>query len=355
MHSVFRGLLLFTHLIKKEEYMLKSKFVAIFLVMTLSPFAIANDYSYAGMTAKVMSCRNTLEGCSAEQEMDIASLNGNVLNSYELGNQLAKDTQKSIFIPLSLDNSELLTLAAATSLGVVAFRNDQDIMNTIQNHKSSVTAPIATVGNFIGSTTGGLTIAAGSYFMGVCFENNKLKKAGLFIVGANLATSIVTAATKVAFNRDRPNKDTGPYNFFKSGNYSFFSGHTAEAFSVATVISEMYKEDYPVVPYVAYGVATITAYARMHDRAHWASDVIIGAVAGHLVTKLAMSMMNGNVEGRSGVEIYPGIDPNTGNFMIFLEYKGKQPIIPLKCTKMADGALKTESCLAEAFEKAKKH
>lgn len=337
------------------------------MVLTLSFLTVAQtfaapiaDFSYSSMLkSQISACRQTLEGCTAEEELEIASFNGSVLNSYELENYLSQDLErKSIFVPLSLNNSELLTLAAATSLGVVAFKNDQEIMNVVQNHKSNITAPIATVGNFLGTATPGLAIAAGSYFMGVCYENNKLKRVGLFIVGANLATSIVTAAAKTTFRRSRPNKDVGPYSFFNPygpQDNSFYSGHTAQAFSVATVIAETYKDEYPVVPYVAYGVAAITGYARMHDKAHWASDVIIGAVAGHLITKLAMSAMDGNEDSRSGVEIYPGIDPTTGDFMIFLEYKGKQPYIPLKCTKMMDGSLKTEACLEEAFNKAAKH
>ncbi|MBY0413478.1 MAG: phosphatase PAP2 family protein [Bdellovibrionales bacterium] len=334
---------------------MKKAFMVLLLISLTSQSFGSTDYSYSSILKNLKACRTTLEGCTAQQEIEIASFTGNVLNSYDLENHLSKDTQKSVYIPLSLDNAELLTLAAATSLGVVAFRNDQDIMNVVQNHKSEVTKPIATVGNFLGTAQAGAAIAAGSYFMGVCFENNKLKRVGLFIVGSNLATSIVTLATKTAFGRARPNKDIGPYKFFNSGDKSFYSGHTAQAFSVATVISEMYKEEYPIVPYVAYGVAAITGYARMHDKAHWASDVIIGAVAGHLVTKLAMNYMNGNDDGRSGFEIYPGLDPNTGEFMIFLEWKGKQPVIPLRCTKMVEGFKKTEACLEEAFEKAKKH
>jgi membrane-associated phospholipid phosphatase len=273
------------------------------------------------MLNEVKACRKTIYGCTTEQELEIARFNGVMLNSYDLDNYLSQDTEKSIFIPLALDNAELLTLAAATSLGVIAFKNDQDIMDVVQRHKSNTTAQIANVGNFLGTGTAGLAIAAGSYFVGVYFENNKLKRAGLFMVGASLATSIVTLAAKTTFGRARPNTGEGPYSFFNSGAMSFYSGHTGQAFTIATVISEMYKDDYPVVPYLAYGVAAITAYARMHDQAHWASDVIIGAVAGHLVTKLAMNAMNRNSEGRGGVEIYPGIDPTTGSFMIFLEWK----------------------------------
>ncbi len=309
------------------------------------------NLDYGAILKDLESCKRSFYGCTVEQELEIARFRGTVLDSYTLDNYLSQDKEKSIFVPLALDNSELLTLAAATSLGIVAFSNDQEIMNVVQSHKSNITEPLATVGNFLGTGQAGLGIAAGSYFLGMYFQNNKLKKAGLFIVGASLASSIATGAAKEAFRRERPNKGDGPYQFFKDGNKSFYSGHTAQAFTVATVISEMFKEDYPVVPYVAYGIAAITAYARMHDQAHWASDVIIGAVAGHLITKLALNAMTGNKENRSGIEIYPGVDER-GNFMIYLEWKGKQTQAPLKCSKMPEGMKKVEACLAEGFAKA---
>jgi membrane-associated phospholipid phosphatase len=331
------------------------KSVVLLLSCLITAQSFASDFSLKNMQKELMACKTTLVGCTAEQELNIASYNGLILDSYDLEKYLVQDKEKSFFIPLSLNNQELLTLAAATSLGIVAFKNDQELMNVVQNHKSKITPTIATVGNFLGSAPAGVAIAAGSYFMGVYYENDKLKKVGLFIVGSNLASTIAVGAAKVAFGRARPRTGQGPYSFFTSDGKSFYSGHTSQAFSVATVIAEMYKEDYPVVPYVAYGIAAITGYARMHDNAHWAADVITGAVAGHLITKLALNIMQDNKDSKSGVEIYPGMDSVTGNLMIFLEYKGKQPNYALKCAKMADGFKKTEDCLAEAFENAKKH
>lgn len=335
-----------------------NKFLIIFFSTIISVQAMAEkplNLNYESITKEVKSCRKSIYGCTAEQEIEIAKFNGSILDSYTLENYLSQDKEKSIFIPLALNNTELLTLAAATSLGVVAFKNDQEIMNVVQNHKSTITNPIATVGNFLGTGSAGLGIAAGSYFIGMYFENDKLKSAGLFMVGASLASAIAVTAVKNIAGRSRPIKGEGPYSFFNSGNKSFYSGHTSQAFTMATVISEMYKDDYPVVPYVAYGIAAITAYARVHDQAHWASDVIIGAVAGHLITKLALNAMNGNKENRSGVEIYPGIDPNTGGFMLFLEWKGKEVQAPMKCSKMPEGMTKIDACLAEGFAKAAKH
>lgn len=332
------------------------KLIAFTLALLLSMQSMATttlNLDYESIMKELKSCRKTYPGCTAEQELEIAKFSGVVLDSYTLDNYLSQDKEKTKFIPLSLTNSELLTLAAATSLGIVAFKNDQEIMDVVQRNRSQVTEPIATIGNFLGTGIAGAGIAAGSYFLGMYYKDNKLKQAGIFILGSSLATSIAVTAAKNTFGRERPTKGNGPYQFFQSGNKSFYSGHTTEAFTVATVISEMYKEDYPVVPYVAYGLAAITGYARMHDKAHWASDVIIGAVAGHLITKLAMNAMNGNKENRSGIQLYPGLDAN-GNFMLYLEWREREKEQPLKCSKMPEGMAKVEACLAEGFAKAAK-
>lgn len=326
------------------------------LLLSTNAFGSPLNLDYNSLYDNLKACRKTMYGCTAEQEIEIASFRGTILSSYELESYISRDTQNSIFIPLELTNAELLTLAAATSLGVVAFRNDQEIMDVIQKNKTQTTHKIATVGNMLGAGLTGLTpIAAGSYFLGVYFQDNKLKRAGLFMIGASLASSIVTESVKRSFGRTRPREGKGPYDFFVDGNKSFFSGHTAEAFTMATVISEMYKDDYPIVPWVAYGLATVTAYARVHDQAHWASDVIIGAVAGHLITKLAMSAFNGKNDGRGGLEVFPGIDPTTGTFMVYANWSPREHEQPLKCSKMPEGMAKVEACLAEGFAKAAKH
>ncbi len=334
---------------------MKKSFTLI-LSLLISAHAFSSDLNldYGSIVQEIKACRKSIMGCTAEQELQIAEIDGKVLNSYDLNSYLSQDTQKSYFIPLALDNKELLTLAAATSLGVIAFHNDQEIMDVVQNHKSNITAPIASVGNFLGSNAI-VPLVAGSYFLGVYYQNDKLKQVALFTVGASIAQGIVTTAVKNVAGRARPYAGKGPDSFFNSGknDTSFYSGHTAEAFTIATVISEMYKEDYPIVPWVAYGVASITAYARVHDQAHWASDVIIGAVAGHLLTKLALSAMNGNKEDRGGLLIYPSIDINTGTLTVNAEWTPKEKERPLKCAKMPDGEAKIHACFEEALSSKK--
>ena len=308
-----------------------------------------NDpYSYTNYLRNITACERTFEGCTQAQQLEIGIAKGQIMSSGQLSDILKMDREgRGYFIPLELTNPELLTLAAATSLGIVAFKNDQEITDVISSNQSQLANTVSDVGNFLGSNAV-IGIAAGSYFLGVVYENDRLKKVGLFTVGASLASGLVTTGVKEIFGRVRPNQDRGPYNFFEAGNKSFYSGHTAQAFTIATVFAELYKEDYPIAPYIAYGVAAITAYARVHDKAHWGSDVIIGAVAGHLVTKLALSAMKKD-QSRGGLMVYPSYDYTTGTGWLFFEYVPKSKPTPFKCASIENEQERIHACIEEAF------
>ena len=63
----------------------------------------------------------------------------------------------------------------------------------------------------------------------------------------------------------------------------FPSGHTASAFGVATVIAERYRK-HRWVPFAAYGAATLLSLSRLPTRAHFPSDIFIGAAMGYSIS-----------------------------------------------------------------------
>lgn len=69
--------------------------------------------------------------------------------------------------------------------------------------------------------------------------------------------------------------------------FSFPSGHTANAFAGATMLSIEYGENYRWVPYVAYTVATGVGAMRIANNKHDLSDVLFGAGLGILSMKIA--------------------------------------------------------------------
>lgn len=68
---------------------------------------------------------------------------------------------------------------------------------------------------------------------------------------------------------------------------SFPSGHTANAFAGATMLSIEYGKDYKWLPYAAYGVASTVGVLRIANNRHYLSDVLFGAGLGILSMKVA--------------------------------------------------------------------
>lgn len=96
-----------------------------------------------------------------------------------------------------------------------------------------------------------------------------------------LAEAIMSGSTfsvKHIVGRDRPDG---------ADNYSFPSGHTANAFAAAEFLNQEYRDVSPWIGYASYTVATATGVLRMYNNKHWLSDVVTGAGFGIASTKLA--------------------------------------------------------------------
>jgi hypothetical protein len=72
---------------------------------------------------------------------------------------------------------------------------------------------------------------------------------------------------------------------------AFPSGHTAIAFSIATVFASQYSET-RMVPVLSYSAATLVGITRLTEHEHWASDVFAGALIGYLCGKQVVRHFN---------------------------------------------------------------
>ncbi len=128
-----------------------------------------------------------------------------------------------------------------------------------------------------------ILLAAAGYFRG----DERMYDAGIDAIESSVfAAGIVTPAIKRVVGRARPNRDEGKHSFqpFSSAYESFPSGHATNAFAIYTAIASRY-DDNRYVPAIAYTIATSVAIARVHDRAHFASDVLAGGMIGHAIAR----------------------------------------------------------------------
>lgn len=93
-------------------------------------------------------------------------------------------------------------------------------------------------------------------------------------------SSITAEALKFAAGRERPDQTTDPNNW-RDGGSSFPSLHTTAAFAIGTVFAESGSDDYRWLRRaLGYGMASATAYLRVHENQHWLSDTVAGAALG---------------------------------------------------------------------------
>jgi membrane-associated phospholipid phosphatase len=147
-------------------------------------------------------------------------------------------------------------------------------------------------GSFTGAVIG--AVPASFYVYGLVRHDSYAADTAILAGEAYADSAIPQVVIKVISRRYRPSAIPPNSNFsdtfFKSSTSvfgkgsSFPSGHAAGAFSVATVIARRYKE-HRWVPWAAYGIAGLFAFSRIPDRAHFPSDVFLGAALGYTITR----------------------------------------------------------------------
>lgn len=159
-------------------------------------------------------------------------------------------------------------IAADHSIDSAAQRN----RSCFTNHVSDATTSFGG-----GNGTEAAVVAIGA---GLVFRSPDLRDTGREALEASILTALIeNYVLKPLFGRERPYQSNGTVDFdLGSGNSSFPSGHTTQAFAVASVVAARSKGW--VVPAVAYTLASIVAFDRVNDHVHFASDVFAGAVFG---------------------------------------------------------------------------
>ncbi len=172
----------------------------------------------------------------------------------------------------------------------VYFGIDQNLKNWSQEKRNLTSDKISQRLEHLGNGKIAI-ITVPIYLYGLAFKKPKAKRVALLSLESIIIAGLINQIPKYAFGRARPWSGESynrwkPFNFSEIYTYnSFYSGHTTTIFALSTVIAEEYKH-IKVVPPIIYTIAGITALSRVHDNAHWASDIFISAVISHYITKL---------------------------------------------------------------------
>jgi membrane-associated phospholipid phosphatase len=184
-----------------------------------------------------------------------------------------------LLAPLHWDRGSWTQAALAVASIALLSSQDARLDEAFARNRSSRTDSFSTAVTPLGSYAG-IGVSAVSLGAGLLFKNAELRDTGRDAVEAELfAAGIVTPILKKTVGRLRPaqGSDSDEYRPF-SNDQSFPSGHATEAFAVASVFAARSRGW--VVPVIAYTLASGVGLARMNDRAHFASDVVAGALIG---------------------------------------------------------------------------
>src|SRR5437763_11405014 len=194
------------------------------------------------------------------------------------------DTKEVFTAPARWDTRDWLVLGGvAAGIGTVA-AFDEDIEHAIRGARNNTITNIFDNIQPLGNEYA-IGIVGTFYLYGEIFKDPRAKTTALDAISASaIASGIVTNSFKYVIGRGRPTDGKGAYNFRPfSGQDSFSSGHTTEAFALASVISEHY--DTPWVQVTSYGLASAVGYARLNNNRQWPFDVRAGATIGTFVGK----------------------------------------------------------------------
>jgi membrane-associated phospholipid phosphatase len=214
------------------------------------------------------------------------------------------DIKTTFTAPANWDTRDwLIAGGVAASIGTVAVF-DEDIQKAVQRNRNQTTDDIFKGVQGFGSEYVPGVIGA-FYLGGMVFNDPEAKAVALDATSASIiAAGLALYPLKYTVGRARPGDNLGAYHFKPfSGSDSFPSGHTTEAFALATVIAEHYHSIW--IDLGCYGIASAVGYARLDLNYHWASDVLAGAALGTFVGHVVVHVNH----NRWGVSVQPLIEP----------------------------------------------
>lgn len=172
----------------------------------------------------------------------------------------------------------LIILGVVLSVTVFAQNWDIDLLKTINlNRNTQLDAAFIGITNSVAPIAFGVPILF--FGMGLIKRDSIYKANGLYIGSSILTSIIISNILKYSVNKPRPFET---YNLIQKitdgGSPSFPSGHTSDAFALATAVSIIYPKWYVIAPSFLWAGAV--GYSRMDLGVHYPSDVLAGAIVG---------------------------------------------------------------------------
>ena len=197
------------------------------------------------------------------------------------------------FAPLSFGGKQWVYTGVAIAGTVLAMAVDEDIRRGIgRNTTAPLNRDFWDIPTRYGAVLNGQIFSLTTYATGLFIKNDDIRITGRLMVESLAFSGAAVILVRYVAARSRPYSREGPWHFngFSWDNeiQSFPSGHTTVAFALSTVLAERIDSDWARIG--LYGIASLTAFARVYNNQHWFSDVMVGGGFGLLAGIYVVSM-----------------------------------------------------------------
>jgi membrane-associated phospholipid phosphatase len=187
--------------------------------------------------------------------------------------------------PRRWQSSDWLRLTALLGATGAIYATEVKINHFWQNHPSSFLSVSAKICREFGNEFVLLPAFGTLYLAGHLGNHPKICQLGSSGIRCLMIAGTLTAGLKFLAQREGPDDHEqwhGPKIPFQG--QSFPSGHATLAFAAATVLAHEFQ--FSRGKQIAiYSLAAATAWSRLYEQSHWASDVFVGAAIGYFTTR----------------------------------------------------------------------
>lgn len=229
----------------------------------------------------------------------------------------AEDGGAFFTAPIHFSGKDWIYAAGVMGVSTLSMTADKEIKKRIGRNTTATFNndfwDIPTVYGFVQYPS----IFAGTiYAAGLISNNDDVRITGRLLLESLAYSGITVMITRYVFGRYRPyySNDPWKYTWFqpKNDTQAFPSGHVTVAFATSTVLAERIDTWWARIGF--YGLAALTAYARVLNNQHWLSDVVVGGLlgfgAGYFVIKREEERDNTFTTRKKGggLSIFPSLN-----------------------------------------------
>lgn len=216
---------------------------------------------------------------------------------------LARDARQIATAPLGWNRSDWTKFGIGIAAIGGALLLDEELRQLVQKNSNGTTRSVADTVRPFGEEYS-WAILGGFYLGGTALrDDNAMAVAQDGLASSVIAAGVITPLLKATVGRNRPHETRSLFTRSANGR-SFPSGHTTQAFAIASVVASHYES--PWIQTAAYTLAGLVGWSRMEHNAHYASDVLAGALIG---TVIGRSVVRLHETERLRITAAPSVNP----------------------------------------------